>query len=143
MAVALPLAGFDMYLDVSGCCLAVDGEDSILKIAAGGVTASARVDYVNLLTIVGSQFGNQIVVPDTGNQLFCNLCFHVVGKRLRVRVGKKIKLVSSISRLRLFLYRRLISKTGTLGDQGEQCCRGPPRFVHPRFPFADRLLAGA
>jgi hypothetical protein len=93
MAVALPLARVDMYLDVSGCCLAVDGEDSILKIAAGGVAASARVDYVNLLATVGSQFCNQLVLPDTGNQLFCNLCFHLICTRLRVVLGKKLSWV--------------------------------------------------
>ena len=89
MAVALPLAGFDMYLDVADCCLAVDGEDSILKIAAGSVTDSARVDYVNLLAIVRSQFCNQLVLPDTGDELFCNLCFHLICTRLRVVTGKK------------------------------------------------------
>lgn len=94
MSVALPLAGFDMYLNVSGCRLAVDGEDSILKIAAGCIAVSARVDYVNLFAIVSSQFCNQLVSPDMGNELFCNLCFHVLFTRLRVCEVKKINFVS-------------------------------------------------
>jgi len=78
MTVALPLARFYVYLDVPGYLTAVYDEDGILKVTAGGVAASARVDYGNLFTIGGNQFGYRLALPDTGNEFLCDLCIHVL-----------------------------------------------------------------
>jgi len=67
VTVALPLTGFYVHLDVSGYHLIADGEDSVLEVAAGSVTASAWMNYAKLFTVVSNQFGHQLVLPDAGN----------------------------------------------------------------------------
>jgi len=56
MTVALPVAGFEMDLDVACYPLTVDDKDSILKITAGDIAASARVNHSKLPTAVSTQF---------------------------------------------------------------------------------------
>jgi hypothetical protein len=79
-----------MDLDVARYPLTVDDKDSILKIAAGDVAASARVDYLNLLAGIGNQSDYQVALPDMGNKLFCHLRLHVLLTRWRVCAGKKL-----------------------------------------------------
>jgi hypothetical protein len=130
MSMAIPLAGFDVQLDVSRHRLAVDGEDGILKITSAEAVSPARVNYFQLLTHVGNQFDCQPMLPDTGNKLFSDLCLHVV-TRLRVGMRKKFTgliLTVSVSlstltwgtSLRLFiLCGWLVLEAGTLSDQSK------------------------
>ncbi|MBA7706622.1 hypothetical protein ES703_115477 [subsurface metagenome] len=50
MTVAIPLAGFNVDLDVSFYYFAVDGENSICEITTTATTNSTRMDYLKLFT---------------------------------------------------------------------------------------------
>jgi len=70
MTVAVPLAGSDMDLDVSRYHLAIDNKNGIPKVATTGGASSTRIHYLKSLPRVGDQIGHQLVLPDTGNNLF-------------------------------------------------------------------------
>jgi len=87
MAVAMPVAGLGMDLDVSAYYAAVDGKNGIFEITAAGVTDPARKNYVKPFAGISNRVPYQVVLPEARNNPFCNL--HVF-TRLRVYAGKKI-----------------------------------------------------
>ena len=70
MTVAIPLAGFNMNLDVTANHLAVEGENGIFEIAAPVVTDSARIYCLKWLTVIGDQTFCQLALPEAGNEFF-------------------------------------------------------------------------
>jgi hypothetical protein len=63
MAVAVPLAGLDVNLDVSAHCPAVESEDGIFEIAAAGVTGPARENYMKPFTGIGDRVSYHVALP--------------------------------------------------------------------------------
>jgi hypothetical protein len=84
MAVAMPVAGPGMDLDVSAYYAAVDGKNGIPEITAAGVTDSAWENYVKPFTGISDRVPYQVALPQTRDNPFRYLCFHVLITRLRV-----------------------------------------------------------
>ena len=70
MAVAIPLTGFNMDLDVSCYYLAVDSENSVSEITTTAIANSTWMDYLKLFTGISNQVGYQVALPNMRNQLF-------------------------------------------------------------------------
>jgi hypothetical protein len=70
MTVAIPLARFDMDLDVPANHLAVEGKNGIFEITAPVVTDSARVYCLKSLAIIGNQIFYWLALPEAGNEFF-------------------------------------------------------------------------
>jgi hypothetical protein len=63
MAVSLPLAGFDVNLDIPARDTAVDNKNSVFEIAAAPVADSARKDYMKRLTGIGHRVSHLAALP--------------------------------------------------------------------------------
>jgi len=57
MTMTIPLAGFNMNLDVSFYYLAVYSENSVSKVTATAIANSTWIDYLELFTGVSAQVG--------------------------------------------------------------------------------------
>jgi hypothetical protein len=84
VAVALPLAGFDVDFDVAAYYPAVEAEDSIFEITAAVIAGSARENYMEPFAGIGHRVSYHMALPQTGDQPFRNLCIHILFTRLRV-----------------------------------------------------------
>jgi hypothetical protein len=88
MAVAMPVAGPGMDLDVSAYYAAVDGKNGIPEITAAGVTDSAWENYVKPFTGISNRVPYQVALPQMRDNPFRNLYLHIFFTRLRVYTGK-------------------------------------------------------
>jgi hypothetical protein len=88
MAVALPLAGFNVDLDITGYRAAVEVKNSVFKITAALIADPPREDYMKGLTGIGYRIPYPATLPQAGNKPFCNFYFQFT-TRLRVFTGQK------------------------------------------------------
>jgi len=63
MAVALPLAGFDMDLYVAAYYAAIQAKDGIFEITAAGVADPARKNYMKPLAGISHRVLYQMALP--------------------------------------------------------------------------------
>jgi hypothetical protein len=82
MAVAVPLAGFDVDLDIPGYHMAVNAKNGIFEITAAGVADPARKNYLKPFASIGHGVSYQVALPQAGNQPFRDL--HRLFTRSRV-----------------------------------------------------------
>jgi hypothetical protein len=87
MAVAAPMAGPGMDLDISAYYATVHGKNGIFEITAAGVADPARENYVKPLAGISDRALYQVALPQARDKPFCNL--HVF-TRLRVQRSKKL-----------------------------------------------------
>jgi hypothetical protein len=73
MAVAVPLAGFDVDLDIPDYHAAVNTKNGIFEITAAGVADSARKNYLKPFASIGHGVSYQVALPQAGDEHFRNL----------------------------------------------------------------------
>jgi hypothetical protein len=87
MAVAIPLIGPAMDLDIPAYYFAIHCKNGIFEITAAGVADPARENYIKPFAGVSDRVSNQVALPQARDKPFRNP--HVF-TRLRVQRGKKI-----------------------------------------------------
>ena len=96
MAVAIPLAGLDVNLDVSAHYPAVGGKDGIFEVTAAGVTGPAWENYMKPFACIRDRVPYQVALPQAGNEPFRDLYLHILTTRLRVIISKNINGLQSL-----------------------------------------------
>jgi hypothetical protein len=98
MSVGMPLAGFDVDLDIPGYHVAVNAKNGIFEITAAGVAGPARENYMKPFASIGHGVSYQVALPQAGDEPFRNL--HAV---LHDYVYKEVKkLVFVLIKLSIF-----------------------------------------